>query len=109
MRSCRGWDRMNMYRIAAVHDALLHAREHARPLHQWLRRTQRSLRTRLAQSRRAGHGGQLWRADPCTADGGRDLCRMGKRYGRLVKIKHEFGIETRYGHLSQIRVNVGDR
>ncbi|MCF8486739.1 MAG: peptidoglycan DD-metalloendopeptidase family protein [Rhodobacteraceae bacterium] len=30
-------------------------------------------------------------------------------YGRLVKIKHEFGIETRYAHLSAIRVNVGDR
>ncbi len=30
-------------------------------------------------------------------------------YGRLVKIQHAFGIETRYAHLSQIRVNVGDR
>jgi len=30
-------------------------------------------------------------------------------YGRLVKIKHDFGIETRYGHLSQIRVDVGQR
>jgi murein DD-endopeptidase MepM/ murein hydrolase activator NlpD len=30
-------------------------------------------------------------------------------YGRLIKIKHEFGIETRYAHLSAIRVNVGDR
>jgi len=29
-------------------------------------------------------------------------------YGRLVKIRHAFGIETRYAHLSQIRVNVGD-
>ncbi len=30
-------------------------------------------------------------------------------YGRLIKIKHEFGIETRYAHLSKISVNVGDR
>lgn len=30
-------------------------------------------------------------------------------YGRLIKIKHEFGIETRYAHLSKIRVKVGDR
>ena len=30
-------------------------------------------------------------------------------YGRLVKIKHEFGIETRYAHLSRIRVKVGER
>jgi murein DD-endopeptidase MepM/ murein hydrolase activator NlpD len=30
-------------------------------------------------------------------------------YGRLVKIQHEFGIETRYAHLSQVRVDVGQR
>ncbi len=30
-------------------------------------------------------------------------------YGRLIKIKHDFGIETRYAHLSQIRVSVGER
>jgi len=30
-------------------------------------------------------------------------------YGRLIKIKHEFGIETRYGHLSAIKVKVGQR
>ncbi len=30
-------------------------------------------------------------------------------YGRMVKIRHSFGIETLYAHLSQIRVNVGDR
>jgi murein DD-endopeptidase MepM/ murein hydrolase activator NlpD len=30
-------------------------------------------------------------------------------YGRLVKIQHEFGIETRYAHLSKIRVKVGQR
>ncbi|HHC30084.1 MAG TPA: M23 family metallopeptidase [Rhodobacterales bacterium] len=30
-------------------------------------------------------------------------------YGRLIKIKHDFGIETRYGHLSKIRVSEGER
>lgn len=30
-------------------------------------------------------------------------------YGNLIKIKHEFGIETRYAHLSRIRVEVGQR
>ncbi len=30
-------------------------------------------------------------------------------YGRLVKIQHEFGIETRYAHQSKIRVKVGQR
>jgi len=30
-------------------------------------------------------------------------------YGRLVKIKHEHGIETRYAHLAKIRVKEGQR
>lgn len=30
-------------------------------------------------------------------------------YGRLVKIQHEFGIETRYAHMAKIRVKVGQR
>lgn len=30
-------------------------------------------------------------------------------YGRLIKVQHEFGIETRYAHLSRIRVKVGER
>lgn len=30
-------------------------------------------------------------------------------YGRLIRIQHEFGIETRYAHLNAIRVNVGQR
>ncbi|MWD28036.1 peptidoglycan DD-metalloendopeptidase family protein [Aquicoccus sp. SCR17] len=30
-------------------------------------------------------------------------------YGRLVKIQHEFGIETRYAHMSKIRVKKGQR
>ncbi|OWU83896.1 peptidase M23 [Oceanicola sp. 22II-s10i] len=30
-------------------------------------------------------------------------------YGRLVKIRHEFGIETRYAHMSRVNVKVGQR
>ena len=30
-------------------------------------------------------------------------------YGRLVRIQHEFGIETRFAHLSKISVKVGQR
>ena len=30
-------------------------------------------------------------------------------YGNIVKIRHDFGIETRYAHLSRIRVEVGQR
>ena len=30
-------------------------------------------------------------------------------YGRLVKIQHDFGVETRYAHLSALRVDVGQK
>lgn len=30
-------------------------------------------------------------------------------YGNLIKIQHELGTETRFGHLSRIRVKVGQR
>jgi len=30
-------------------------------------------------------------------------------YGQLVSIRHEFGIETRYGHMSKIRVTKGQK
>ncbi len=44
-----------------------------------------------------------------TADG--VVVHAGRQsgYGRLVKIQHEFGIETRYAHMSKLRVKVGQR
>lgn len=44
-----------------------------------------------------------------TADGVVTSAGWGSGYGRLVKIQHEFGIETRYAHMSRIRVKVGQR
>ncbi|MBV7409769.1 M23 family metallopeptidase [Maritimibacter sp. DP1N21-5] len=44
-----------------------------------------------------------------TADGVVTHADWQSGYGRLVKIQHEFGIETRYGHMSRIRVNKGQR
>lgn len=44
-----------------------------------------------------------------TADGVVVYADWDSGYGRLVKIKHDFGIETRYAHLSQLRVEVGQR
>lgn len=44
-----------------------------------------------------------------TADGVVTHAGWQSAYGRLVKIKHGFGIETRYAHLSKLRVKVGQR
>ncbi len=44
-----------------------------------------------------------------TADGVITHAGWSSGYGRLIKIQHEFGIETRYGHLNAIRVQEGQR
>lgn len=44
-----------------------------------------------------------------TADGVVTHAGWSSGYGRLVKIQHEFGIETRYAHQAKIRVHVGQR
>jgi murein DD-endopeptidase MepM/ murein hydrolase activator NlpD len=44
-----------------------------------------------------------------TADGVVTHAGWQSGYGRLIKVEHDFGLETRYAHLSNIRVNVGDR
>ena len=44
-----------------------------------------------------------------TADGVINFAGCEKGYGKLIKIKHDFGYETRYAHLSKISVSVGQR
>ena len=44
-----------------------------------------------------------------TADGVVIEAGWSSGYGRLIKIQHEFGIETRFAHLNAIRVEVGQR
>jgi murein DD-endopeptidase MepM/ murein hydrolase activator NlpD len=44
-----------------------------------------------------------------TADGVVTHAGWLSGYGRLVKIKHDFGIETRYAHLAKLNVKVGQR
>jgi murein DD-endopeptidase MepM/ murein hydrolase activator NlpD len=60
------------------------------------------------------HEGHDWagsRGTPihATADG--TVTHAGRQgaYGNLIKIRHDFGFETRYAHLSKIRVEVGQR
>ncbi|MEM7489692.1 MAG: peptidoglycan DD-metalloendopeptidase family protein, partial [Pseudomonadota bacterium] len=44
-----------------------------------------------------------------TADGTVTFAGWQSGYGKLVKIEHPLGFETRYAHLNRIRVNVGQR
>lgn len=44
-----------------------------------------------------------------TADGTVTYAGWESGYGRLVKIRHQYGFETRYGHMSQIRAKVGQK
>ena len=44
-----------------------------------------------------------------TADGVINFAGWEKGYGKLIKIKHDFGYETRYAHLSKISVSVGQK
>lgn len=60
------------------------------------------------------HEGHDWAGSPgtpihATADGVVIHASRQGGYGKLIKIKHEFGYETRYAHLSRIRVKVGER
>jgi len=44
-----------------------------------------------------------------TADGIVTHAGWSSGYGRLIKIQHDFGIETRYAHLNSMDVSVGER
>ena len=44
-----------------------------------------------------------------TADGVVSFAGWQTHYGRIVIIKHEFGLETRYAHMSKIRVKRGQK
>ena len=44
-----------------------------------------------------------------TGDGVVTFARRHAGYGKMIKIKHDFGFETRYAHLSRFRVKEGQR
>jgi murein DD-endopeptidase MepM/ murein hydrolase activator NlpD len=71
------------------------------------------VRTDPFLGRPAMHTGLDFRAsmgDPvrATADGKVDNAGWSGGYGRMVEIDHGNGLATRYGHLSEIKVKVGD-
>ena len=96
-------DQLNLYRIAAQKAPF------ASPLKDPFRFTSgfgyRWGRLHAGTDFAAPHGTPIY----STADGVVIHADWQSGYGRLIKIQHEFGIETRYAHLSKIRVNVGDR
>ena len=105
----QGLDRMNLYRLAAYKAPF------AMPVKgsfRWTsgfgyRRDPKGAGTRMHEG--TDMAGAYGLPILATADGVVVHAGWDSGYGRLVKIKHEFGIETRYAHLSAIRVNVGER
>jgi murein DD-endopeptidase MepM/ murein hydrolase activator NlpD len=63
--------------------------------------------------RRAHNGidlaGSLGTPVQATAEGVVIFAGRQSGFGNLIKVRHEFGFETLYAHLSRIRVDVGDR
>lgn len=102
-------DNMNLYRMAAYRSPF------AMPVKASFRWTSGfgGRNDPLGRGRRSHEGvdmaGAHGTAIVATADGVVVSTGWASGYGRLIKIKHEFGIETRYAHLSAIRVKVGDR
>ena len=102
-------DQMNMYRIAISRVPF------GTPVKTAVRYTSgfggrkdplgRGYRMHEGQDLAGAHGSPIY----ATADGVVTYAGWASGYGRLIKIRHDFGIETRYGHLSQIGVNVGER
>ncbi len=104
-----GLDRMNMYRIAAFK---LPFAMPVKDSFRWTsgfgyRRDPKGAGTRMHEGTdmAGAYGTPIY----ATADGVVTHAGWDSGYGRLVTIRHDFGVETRYAHLSQIRVEVGQR
>ncbi|SFS48162.1 Murein DD-endopeptidase MepM and murein hydrolase activator NlpD, contain LysM domain [Sulfitobacter marinus] len=102
-------DRLNMYRIAAQKAPFANPVKNAfRFTSQFgFRRDPKTGGRRMHNGVdfAAGNGTPLY----ATADGVVTHAGWSSGYGRLVKIQHEFGIETRYAHMSKLRVKTGQR
>ncbi|MEI4231836.1 DUF5930 domain-containing protein [Roseovarius sp. D22-M7] len=96
-------DELNLYRLAAEKTPF------ARPVEGGVRLTSgygmRWGRMHKGTDFAGAHGTPIL----ATADGVVSHAGWLSGYGRVVKIKHAFGIETRYAHMSRIRVKQGQR
>ncbi|MCB2135614.1 MAG: peptidoglycan DD-metalloendopeptidase family protein [Rhodobacteraceae bacterium] len=99
----QGLDRMNLYRIAVEKTPL------ALPLKTAFRYTsgfgRRWGRMHEGTDLAGSYGSPIY----ATADGVVTHSGWESGYGNLVTIKHDFGLETRYGHMSRTRVSVGQK
>ena len=102
-RILKDMDRLNLYRIASEKAPF------AKPVKAAVRFTSgfgyRWGRMHSGADFAGPHGTPIY----STADGVVTHAGWQSGYGRLVKIQHQFGIETRYAHQSKIRVKVGQR
>ena len=102
-------DQLNLYRIAAEKAPF------ASPVHDAVRFTSGfgTRRDPKTGGRRMHNGADFAGAHGtdiyATADGVVTHAGWQSGFGRLVKIKHAFGIETLYAHNTKIRVKVGQR
>ena len=96
-------DRMNLYRIA------LQKTPFAMPVKDAFRYTSgfgpRWGRMHNGTDFAAARGTPIY----ATADGVVIQSEVVSGYGKYVRIQHEFGIETRYAHMSKLRVKTGER
>ncbi|SFB81484.1 M23 family metallopeptidase [Tropicimonas isoalkanivorans] len=98
-----GLDRMNLYRIAAERAPF------GMPLKDSFRFTSpfgpRWGRMHNGTDFAAGNGTPIY----ATADGVVTTSGWHSGFGQMIKIRHDFGVETWYGHMSRLRVKEGQR
>lgn len=106
----QGLDRMNMYRLAAVKAPF------ANPIPSGNYRFTSGFGSRndpFGRGTRRHEGldfaGAYGTPLYATADGVVVKAGWGNGYGRMVQIRHDFGLETLYGHMSEIHVSVGQK
>ncbi|MEH7826751.1 DUF5930 domain-containing protein [Gemmobacter denitrificans] len=106
----QGLDRMNLYRLAAVRTPFFNPIPSGRYRFTsgfGYRRDPKGAGTRMHSG--LDFAGSYGTPIVSTGDGVVVEAGWGNGYGRMVKIRHDFGIETLYAHLSQIHVNEGQR
>ena len=99
----KGLDRMNLYRLAAQKAPF------AMPVKSGYRLTSGFGRRWGRLHAGTDFAGPVGTPIYATGDGVVRQAGWSGGYGQMVTIEHEFGIETRYAHLSRIRVSVGER